>query len=110
MTNPGMRRKMSAGRPCGRSSKSFPGMKTSEDEESGGGAITVTGGRGRGSSRIVGGGASSLTGGGDSCWIAGGGSGVGGGVCWANDVAVVGRPADRVRPAGGRGRAGGGGR
>src|SRR5438132_8596434 len=44
MTKPGMSRTTSAGRPCGRSSKSVPGMKTSDDDETGGGAVTTTGG------------------------------------------------------------------
>ncbi len=35
---------MSAGRPWGRSSKSRPGMSTSEDAATGGGAVTTTGG------------------------------------------------------------------
>src|SRR5262245_21162449 len=97
-----MRRRRSPGRPCGRNSKSFPGMKTSEDEESGGGAVTVTGGRGRGSSRKVGGGASCLTGGGDSCWSAGV-SGAGGGVCWPNTTADVNTQASRISLATTRG-------
>src|SRR5215472_2148459 len=36
---------MSAGRPCGRSSKSLPGITCSEEESAGGGADTTTGSR-----------------------------------------------------------------
>src|SRR5215467_13217911 len=36
---------MSAGRPCGRSSKSLPGITCSEEESTGGGADTTTGSR-----------------------------------------------------------------
>src|SRR5712691_2071099 len=45
MINPGMRRRMSAGRPSGRNSKVLPGMSNSDEEETGGGAVTNTGGR-----------------------------------------------------------------
>ncbi len=65
MTRPGTRRSTSAVRPCGRSSKSRPGMKTSEEAETGGGAVTTTGGRVASSGRGVGG---------DSCgfgWVSG---------------------------------------
>src|SRR5262245_32276918 len=34
---------MSAGLPCGRSSKSRPGIRSSDEEEAGGGAVTTTG-------------------------------------------------------------------
>src|SRR5262245_21430781 len=67
MTRPGTSRSTSAVRPCGRSSKSRPGMKTSEEAETGGGAVTTTGGRVASSGR---GAVSSF--GGVSCVLGGG--------------------------------------
>jgi hypothetical protein len=43
ITTPGMMRRISAGRPVGRSSKSLCGMRISEDDETGAGASTTTG-------------------------------------------------------------------
>src|SRR3989442_5740921 len=45
MIKPGTSRRMSAGRPSGRSSKSLPGISCSEEDETIGGAVTRTGGR-----------------------------------------------------------------
>src|SRR5215470_13538399 len=45
MISPGISRRTSAGRPWGRSSKSRPGMICSDEDEIGGGAVTVTGGK-----------------------------------------------------------------
>src|SRR5262245_15310547 len=67
MMRPGTSRRMSAGRPCGRSSKSLPGISISDEADTGGGADTTTG-----SSTVGGGG------------LAGdGGSVSGAGLVWA---------------------------
>src|SRR5690242_20602981 len=45
MIRPGISRRTSAGRPWGRSSKSLPGISCSEEDVTGGGAVTSTGAR-----------------------------------------------------------------
>src|ERR1700704_4740153 len=45
MISPGTRRRTSAGRPWGKSSKYRPGISSSEDAAIGGGAVTITGAR-----------------------------------------------------------------